>query len=99
MNIQSKLPNVDTTIFTVMSALANQYNAINLSQGFPDFQCAPELIELVHQQMKKGHNQYAPMQGVPALREVLCNKIKTLYNASYHPDKEINITAGATQAF
>ena len=81
-----------------MSQLANQHKAINLSQGFPDFQSAPELIELVHKQMKKGYNQYAPMQGVPALREALCNKIKTLYNVSYHPDKEINITAGATQA-
>ena len=97
-SLTSKLPNVGTTIFSVMSQLANEHKAINLSQGFPDFQCAPELIELVHQQMEKGHNQYAPMQGVPALREALCNKIKTLYNASYHPDKEINITAGATQA-
>ena len=97
-SITSKLPNVGTTIFSVMSQLANKHKAINLSQGFPDFQCAPELIELVHQQMKKGHNQYAPMQGVPALREALCHKINRLYGASYDPEKEINITAGATQA-
>ena len=97
-SITSKLPNVGTTIFSVMSQLAHKHKAINLSQGFPDFQCAPELIELVHQQMKKGHNQYAPMQGVQELREALCNKINKLYGASYSPETEINITAGATQA-
>ena len=97
-NIHSKLPNVGTTIFTVMSQLANQHNAINLSQGFPNFECSPELVRLVDEYMKKGMNQYAPMQGILPLREVIAAKMHDLYGANYSPDKEINITAGGTQA-
>ena len=97
-NISSKLPKVGTTIFTVMSALANEHKAINLSQGFPNFDVNPKLVSLVNQKMKSGFNQYAPMQGVPQLREVLCEKMEKLYGAKYHPDKEVNITAGGTQA-
>lgn len=97
-NIESKLPRVKTTIFTIMSALAREHNAINLSQGFPDFHCDPRLVELVNNAMKQGHNQYAPMQGVPALREAIACKTEELYSAKYDPDKEITITAGATQA-
>jgi len=97
-NIHSKLPNVGTTIFTVMSQLANQHNAINLSQGFPNFECSPELVRLVDDYMKKGMNQYAPMQGILPLREVIAAKMHDLYGANYSPDKEINITAGGTQA-
>ncbi|MBN1339357.1 MAG: methionine aminotransferase [Bacteroidales bacterium] len=96
--IRSRLPNQGTTIFTVMSALAAEHDAINLSQGFPDFPVSDELIGLVHKFMKKGCNQYAPMPGVPALREQIALKVKEAYGADYDPDKEINITAGATQA-
>ena len=95
--IHSKLPAVGTTIFTVMSKLAADNNAINLSQGFPDFNCSDELITLVHQYMKKGLNQYAPMQGAPILRERISEMLQSLYGTSYHPDSEITITAGATQ--
>ena len=97
-SISSKLPKVGTTIFTVMSALANEYKAINLSQGFPNFDVNPKLVSLINQKMKEGLNQYAPMQGVPKLREVLCEKMEKLYGAKYDPDKEINITSGGTQA-
>ncbi len=94
----SKLPQAGTTIFTVMSALANELGAINLSQGFPDYDTSPELIELVNQAMKNGHNQYAPMAGVMALREEISRKTEKLYGAVYDPDTEITITAGGTQA-
>ena len=94
----SKLPNVGTTIFTVMSALATEHNAVNLGQGFPDFECAPELVDAVTQAMKAGHNQYPPMPGVPALREAVARKIEALHGRAYHPGTEITITAGATQA-
>lgn len=97
-NIDSKLPMVGTTIFTVMSKLATDENAINLSQGFPDFESDPVLIDLVYKYMKTGHNQYAPMQGVPALREAIAAKIEKLYSAKYNPQTEITVTAGATQA-
>lgn len=97
MQVQSKLPNVGTTIFTVMSALAREHNAINLSQGFPDFDCAPQLREAVEKYMNGGFNQYAPMQGVPALRERISEMMSNCYGASYHPDTEITVTAGATQ--
>jgi methionine aminotransferase len=97
-SISSKLPKVGTTIFTVMSALANEHKAINLSQGFPNFDVNPKLVSLINQKMKDGLNQYAPMQGVPALREVLCEKMEKLYGVKYHPDKEVNITSGGTQA-
>ena len=96
--INSKLPNVGTTIFTVMSKLAAENNAINLSQGFPDFSCNPELVELVSKYMKAGNNQYAPMAGLVQLREMLAQKTEELYGAQYNPDTEITITAGATQA-
>jgi methionine aminotransferase len=81
-----------------MSALANEYNAINLSQGFPNFECSPGLVDLVNQYMKKGMNQYAPMQGIMPLREIIAQKMEELYKAKYSPDKEINITAGGTEA-
>lgn len=97
MQIQSKLPNIGTTIFTVMSGLAREHNAINLSQGFPDFGCNPHLLELAQKHMSAGFNQYAPMQGVIQLRERIAEIIKTCYNANYNPDTEITITAGATQ--
>src|ERR1700752_2667960 len=96
--INSKLPNVGTTIFTTMGKLAQENNAINLSQGFPDFSCSDKLVELVHHYMKSGFNQYAPMQGVLPLRERISEMIEGLYTMSYHPDSEITITAGATQA-
>jgi methionine transaminase len=96
--VRSKLPQVGTTIFTVMSALARQHNAINLSQGFPDFEVSAKLIDLIHHYMKKGYNQYAPMQGVMELREVIAKKVGDLYGANYHPETEITITAGGTQA-
>ncbi|MBL0328156.1 MAG: methionine aminotransferase [Bacteroidetes bacterium] len=96
--INSKLPNVGTTIFSVMSKLAVDHNAINLSQGFPDFACNEELIALVNKYMKAGHNQYAPMPGLIGLRELLAEKTEALYGTKYDPDTEITITAGATQA-
>jgi methionine aminotransferase len=94
----SKLPSTGTTIFTVMSALANEVGAINLSQGFPDFETSPELIDLVNSAMKNGHNQYEPMPGVIALRDQIAHKTKKMYGAVYDPDTEITITAGGTQA-
>lgn len=94
----SKLPNVGTTIFTVMSALANKHGAINLSQGFPDFPSDPELIDRVCHYMKEGFNQYAPMPGVEALRQAIAAKIDRLYGTKPDPATEITITAGATQA-
>jgi len=97
-SIRSKLPTVGTTIFTVMSALANEYKAINLSQGFPNFESSPELVKLVNEYMQKGYNQYAPMQGILPLREIIAEKMQDLYGAKYHPEKEINITAGGTEA-
>lgn len=96
--IISKLPQTGTTIFTIMSALAAEVGAINLSQGFPDFNTSPELIELVNTAMKDGHNQYAPMAGVMALREQIAIKTKKLYGADYNPETEITVTAGGTQA-
>jgi methionine aminotransferase len=97
MQLQSKLPKIGTTIFTVMSALAREHNAINLSQGFPDFGCDPNLLELSQKYMQAGFNQYAPMQGVLPLRERIAEIILKCYNAKYDPDSEITITAGATQ--
>jgi methionine aminotransferase len=96
--IASKLPQVGTTIFTVMSALAAQHRAVNLGQGFPDFGCDPRLLDAVDGAMRDGHNQYPAMAGVPALRQAIAAKIATLYGASYDPDTEITVTAGATQA-
>jgi len=97
MLVNSKLPNVGTTIFTTMSALAREHNAINLSQGFPDFGCDPKLIELATKNMQGGFNQYAPMQGVIQLRETIAQILSTCYQSQYNPDTEITITAGATQ--
>ncbi len=98
ISLQSKLPKVQTSIFTQMSALAQQQQAINLSQGFPNFEGDPLLHELVHKAMRQGHNQYAPMAGLPALTERLAEKIGSLYGRSLQPESEITITAGATQA-
>ncbi len=94
----SKLPNVGTTIFSVMSQLAAEHNAINLSQGFPDFESSPELIELVNQEMKNGHNQYAPMPGLQILRERIAEKVNAIHHSEYNPDTEVTVTAGGTQA-
>jgi methionine aminotransferase len=98
MAIQSKLPHVGTTIFTVMSKLAQECGAINLSQGFPDFPIDGKLIDLVDKAMRAGHNQYAPMPGLPALREVIVSKVERLYGFSYDPETEVTVTAGGTQA-
>lgn len=97
-SVDSKLPNMGTSIFAVMSQLANEQKAINLSQGFPDFDISEHLIGLVNKYMKKGYNQYAPMQGVPVLREAISQKTMDTCNVKYDPNKEITITAGATQA-
>jgi methionine aminotransferase len=98
MQHTSKLPNVRTTIFSVMSALATKHHAINLSQGFPDFDSDQKLIDLVSKAMNSGYNHYAPMLGNLELREAISKKFIILYNTSYHPENEITITAGATQA-
>lgn len=98
MNLQSKLPNVGTTIFTVMSKLAADLGAINLSQGFPDFDCDPALVDAVAGHMRAGQNQYAPMQGVPALRQAIASKFRDLYAAAYDPETEVTVTSGGTEA-
>jgi len=98
MHLKSKLPEVGTTIFTVMSQLSVQYKAINLSQGFPDYECSPQLVDLVHHYMKSGYNQYTPMAGVYALRERLVEKQEKLHGSKYNPETEVTITAGGTQA-
>lgn len=94
----SKLPHVGTTIFTTIGNLARAHNALDLSQGFPNFDADRKLMELVHQAMEQGHNQYAAMPGYYGLREVISEKIEMLYGQSYHPEEEITITVGATQA-
>lgn len=96
--IASRLPQVGTTIFTVMSALAQQHNAVNLGQGFPDFDCDPRLLDAVNAAMRRGLNQYPPMAGVLPLREAIARKIARIYGHGYDPVDEITITAGATQA-
>jgi methionine aminotransferase len=96
--IHSKLPNVGTTIFSVMSKLGSDYGAINLSQGFPSFDCSPELTALIYHYIKNGLNQYAPMAGVPVLRQKISQKTEDLYGVSYHPDDEVTVTTGATEA-
>lgn len=96
--IESKLPNVGTTIFSTMSALAAERGAVNLGQGFPDFDCDPKLIDAVTDAMKSGLNQYPMMTGVPSLRTAIARKIEKLYGHSYDPAAEITVTAGATQA-
>lgn len=97
-NIKSKLPKTGTSIFAVMTALANQHKAVNLAQGFPDFACSNTLIDLVHLYMKKGFNQYAPMPGIMPLREKIAMKTEELYSAVYDPETEITITPGGTHA-
>ena len=97
-SLASKLPNVGTTIFTVMSRLAQEHNAVNLSQGFPDFDCDPHLQELVTKYMKAGKNQYPPMAGVPELRDAIAQKIAALCGTAYDPETEITVTPGATYA-
>lgn len=94
----SKLPHVGTTIFTAMSALAQEVGAVNLGQGFPDFECDPRLIDLMNEAMRAGHNQYPPMAGILPLREMIAEKVATLYTHCYEPAGEVTITAGATQA-
>lgn len=96
--LKSKLPKVGTTIFTVMSQMASEYKAINLSQGFPDFPVSEKLIDLVYQNMQIGHNQYAPMPGLPKLREAIANKIKNTGGIDLNTDTEITVTTGATEA-
>lgn len=96
--LDSKLPEAGTSIFAVMSKLAHEHGAINLSQGYPDFPTSPRLIELVHEAMRAGHNQYAPMPGIFSLREEISGKLERLYQMHYDPDTEITVTAGATQA-
>jgi len=97
-SITSRLPEVGTTIFTVMSALAQTHGAVNLGQGFPDFDCDPRLLDAVDVAMRGGLNQYPPMAGVPQLREAVAAKIESMYGHAYDPGSEITITAGATQA-
>ncbi len=97
-NFASRLPQIGTTIFTVMSALAQEHGAVNLGQGYPDFDCDPALLDAVNDAMRAGHNQYPPMAGVPALREAMAAKIEAQYGRRYDPGVEITVTAGATQA-
>ena len=98
VSISSKLPRVPTSIFAIMSKMANDYGALNLSQGFPDFPVSEELIALVNKYMKAGLNQYSPMPGVLSLRGAISEKVKFLYGASYNAETEVTVTAGATQA-
>src|SRR5262245_44770195 len=98
LTLRSKLPNVGTTIFTVMSRLAAELGAINLSQGFPDFDCDPELVEAVARHMRAGRNQYAPMQGVLALREAISAKYERFHDRRYDPESEVTVTSGGTEA-
>ncbi len=98
MNHISKLPDIETTIFTVMGNLSKKHKAINLSQGFPNFKSDQKLIDLVSKAMNSGYNQYAPMLGVRELREAIAEKFDKLYQTSYNPENEIVVTAGATQA-
>jgi methionine transaminase len=96
--LESRLPRVGTTIFTVMSKLATDLGAINLSQGFPDFDCDPALVDAVAKHMREGRNQYAPMQGVPALRHAIAAKYELFHSRRYDPDTEVSVTSGGTEA-
>ncbi|MBA5628724.1 methionine aminotransferase [Moheibacter lacus] len=98
MNFLSKLPNVGTTIFTIMSKLAQENHAVNLSQGFPDFDPSPKLMDLVTIAMKSGHNQYATMSGVKELREEIAKKSEEIYGSIYHPESEVTVTTGGSEA-
>ncbi|MFS2019510.1 pyridoxal phosphate-dependent aminotransferase [Massilia sp. CT11-108] len=95
--LQSRLPAVGTTVFTLMSALAGEHGAVNLGQGFPDFDCDPRLLDAVDAAMRAGHNQYAPMTGLPVLRDAVAAKLAALYGHAYDASAEITVTAGATQ--
>ncbi|MBC34627.1 MAG: aminotransferase [Bacteroidetes bacterium] len=97
-NFVSQLPGDAISIFAVMSKISAEHGALNMSQGFPDFEVSPKLIDRIHYYMKQGHNQYAPMTGVQALNKQISNVVKELHGADYDPQKEINITSGATQA-
>jgi methionine aminotransferase len=97
-SLPSRLPSVGTTIFTVMSALATEHGAVNLGQGFPDFDCDPALVDAVADAMRAGRNQYPPMAGIAPLRELIAAKIEAMYGRRYDPATEITVTAGATQA-
>jgi methionine aminotransferase len=96
--LQTRLPAVGTTVFTLMSALANEHGAVNLGQGFPDFGCDPRLLDYVNDAMRAGHNQYPMMAGAPPLRAAIAAKLKKLYGRAYDPNTDITVTAGATQA-
>jgi methionine aminotransferase len=96
--LQSRLPAVGTTVFTLMSALATEHGAVNLGQGFPDFDCDARLLDAVNEAMRQGANQYAPMTGMPALRQAIAAKVARLYGQVYDANAEITVTAGATQA-
>lgn len=98
MSFRSKLPQVGLTIFSRMTQLATEHGAINLSQGFPDFSCDPALLSGVAAALEAGHNQYAPMPGIPALRQAIAAKLAASQNVAVDPDREITVTAGATQA-
>ena len=98
MNVKSRLPEVGTSIFSVMSKMALEHQAINLSQGFPDFPVSEKLIDLIHQNMKDGHNQYAPMPGVPSLRKIIAEVITTTYQRPTNFETEVTVTAGGTEA-
>ncbi|UCV22105.1 pyridoxal phosphate-dependent aminotransferase [Ferribacterium limneticum] len=98
VRIDSRFPNMGTTIFTVMSRLAAECGAVNLSQGFPDFQAEPALFDVVHRHMLAGRNQYAPMAGMPELRQAIVDKVAALYGVRYDVESEVTVTAGATQA-
>src|SRR5258706_12638802 len=98
LNFQSRLPEVGTSIFTVMSKLAIEQGAINLGQGFPDFSVSEKLIDLIHQKMKEGHNQYAPMPGTPALRKIISQIVEKTYTRPTDFETEVTITAGGTEA-
>ena len=96
ISIASKLPDVGVSIFAVQTRLANEHKAINLSQGFPDFDCDPALVDAVSKAMREGHNQYAPMPGVLALREAIAAKVEQIYGPRFDPATEIVVTSGAT---
>lgn len=98
LHLSSKLPEVGTTIFTTMSELATRHGALNLSQGFPDFAAPEGLLERVSHHLRAGHNQYAPMTGLPALRGQIARKTWSVYGCSVNPDTEVTVTSGATEA-
>ena len=98
MKPDTKLPQVGTTIFTVMSQLAAEHDAVNLGQGFPDFDVPGRLVDALDRAMRQGHNQYAPMTGIPALRQAIAGKVQRVYGVEVDPDAEVTVTSGATEA-